>query len=140
MSANRKVSVPQSPERLAVHLGGLGANRRVVLVRGPRRVRDLQKFIKGLRVPSELVSELAGSMIGYMNLELTTPDGLSYYAVETLGAADAGWKVVAATAEAVGYQIADVRDLQVVPSGLEDRPIPIARCTGVLHNVYASTA
>jgi hypothetical protein len=140
MSKDKKVSVVESAERLAIRLGRLGPKRRVLLVRGPKNDRELKKFLRGIKVPSELLSEIAdGSMIGYINLELTTPANESFYAVETLGSADAQWKVVAAAAVAAGYEIADVRDLHVLLRGHEDQPIPVAACTGVLHNVYANS-
>jgi hypothetical protein len=139
MSKDKKISVVESVERLAVHLGTLGPKRRVLLVRGPKNERELKKFLRGIKVPSELIPQMAGSMFGYTNLELTTPAKESFYAVETLGAADVGWRVVADAAVAAGYQIADVRDLQVLRRGHEDQPIPVTMCAGVLHNVYANS-
>jgi hypothetical protein len=139
MSKDKKVSVVQSADRLAIHLGTLGPKRRALLVRGPKNERELNKFLRGIKVPSDLIPEMTGSMISYTNLELTIPTGESFYAVETLGSADVGWKVVADAAMAAGYAIADVRDLQVLLHGHEDRPIPVAACTGVLHNVYANS-
>lgn len=140
MNKDKKISVAESQERLAIHLGRLGPKRRVLLVSGPKNDRELKKFLRGVRVPNEQLSEIAeGSMMGYTNLELTTPDNGSFYVVETLGSADAQWKVVADAAMAAGYAIADVRDLHVLLQGREDQPIPVAACTGVLHNVYANS-
>jgi len=140
MNKDKKVSIAESQERLAIHLGRLGPTRRVLLVSGPKNDRELKKFLRGITVPNEMLSEVAvGSMIGYINLELITPANESFFVVETLGSADTQWKVVAAAAVAAGYAIADVRDLHVLRQGLEDQPIPVAACTGMLHNVYAST-
>lgn len=140
MNKDKKVSVAESQERLAIHLGRLGPKRRVLLVSGPKNDRELKKFLRGIKVPNEMLSEVTvGSMIGYINLELITPANESFFVVETLGSADAQWRVVADAAVAAGYAIADVRDLNVLRQGLEDQPIPVAACKGMLHNVYTST-
>lgn len=140
MSTDKKMTTEESPERLAIHLGRLGPKRRVLLVSGPKNDREIKKFLRGIKVPREMLCDIAdGSMIGYTNLELITPNNQSFFVIEALGSADAQWKVLAAAAVSMGYTIADVKDLHVVRQGFESEPIPVAACRGMLHNVYAST-
>ena len=135
-----KVTVPESPERLAILLGRISEKRRLLLVRGPKNERELKKFLRGIRVPSDQLSEIAdGSLMGYINLEVFLPSKVSYYTIELLVSADAQWTVVAKAAIAAGYSVADVRDLQVLPDE-KASPVPVSACTALLHNVYANTS
>ena len=139
MTEAKKVSVPETPERLAIHLGDDGPGRRFLLVGGFKNQKELMKFFRTIKTPGDLVAETTGSIRAYINLEVITPEGESFYAVQFSGNADLMWKIHAEAVLAAGYPMADVREQQILIHGREDYPIPVSTCSGVLHNVRANS-
>jgi hypothetical protein len=135
MSKAVRASQQVSSEQLLAELGHQNAKRRILLVAVPKGQADLKRFLREFRVPAHALPEMVGSMFGYTNLEVFTPEGVAYFAIEALGSASIGWQLLADAARAQGYELADLRDNTVHPLGSQAQPVPLLACTGLLHNV-----
>ena len=129
------LSAPVSPDDLKVHLRLEPLGKRILLVGGFRTGKDMWKFVRTVKPPAELVPQLVGSTRIQENLEVITPDGVSYHALGFGGNGALMLQVHLHAFVAAGHPVADVRENEIVVRGFERQPIPISQCRGIAHNV-----
>ena len=130
------LSAPVSPADLEVELRLEPKGMRIILVGGFRTGEDMWKFVRTVRAPADLVPQLVGSTTSQKNLEVITPDGVSYHALGFGGNGTLMRQVHLQAFLEAGYPVADVQKHDIVVLGKEHSPIPISQCKGIAHNIH----
>ncbi len=109
---------------------------RILLVGGFRTGKDMWSFVRKVKVPVELVPQLVGATRIYENLEVITPNGISYQALGFGGNGSLMLQVHLQAFLEAGHPVANVLENDIVVHGAEHTPIPISQCKGIAHNVH----
>ena len=131
------VKISLTNEKLLEHLrAGPGVS---CMFGGFETVKQLDDFLHGVTegIDREKGKLLYPSTVGWTNLEIAPPSGVSFFQVTFGGERGAAlFDVFVAAARRAGHPLASFEDEKLV---LKDQTFSIGQCQGTLHNVWESS-